>query len=382
MRVTFVLPHAGMAGGLRVLAIYASRLQLRGHRVAVVSIPQAQPDLARKVKSLLRGRGWPKNAEPEPSWFDGLGVPHRVLERVRPVADADVPDADVVIATFWTTAAPVAALAPRKGAKAIFVQGYETAPDRFDPMLDAVWQLPLRKIVVASWLADLARERFGDTNVRLVPNSVDTAQFNAPLRGKQARPTAGMLYTTIRAKGVDVAVAALERVRRQLPQLRVIAFSAERVCEQLPLPDWIEFHYRPPQDEIPRLYAGCDLWLCASRREGFHLPALEAMACRCPVVSTRMGGPKDFIEEGVNGFLVGVDDPAALAERLLAVFALDETQWQRMSDAALATASGYSWDDATTLLERALAGIVDGKPSSKDVYGIAPLAHPRPAAAR
>jgi glycosyltransferase involved in cell wall biosynthesis len=358
MRITFVLPHAGMAGGARVLAVYAERLQRRGHRVAVVSTPRPQPDLARKLKSLLRGRGWPKE-EPELSWFEGLGVPHRVLERVRPVTDADVPDADVVIATYWTTGPWVTALSPRKGAKAIFVQGYEAAPGGFDPALDAVWRLPLTKIVVASWLADLARERFGDENVHLVPNSVDTGQYNAPPRGKQARPTAGMLYATIAAKGADVAVAALERVRRRLPDLRVIAFSVDRVCAEVPLPEWIEFRYRPPQDEIPRIYARCDVWLCASRREGFSLPALEAMACRCPVVSTRMGGPADFVEEGVNGFLVPVDDPEALAERLAAVFAFDEARWKRMSDAALATAKGYTWDDATTLLERALAEIAE-----------------------
>jgi glycosyltransferase involved in cell wall biosynthesis len=358
MRITFVLPHASMAGGARVLAIYAERLQRRGHRVSVVSTPPA-PDFARRLKSLLRGRGWQSSAASEPSWFDGIGVPHRVLERVRPVTDADVPDADVVVATYWTTGPWVAALSPGKGAKAIFVQGYEVAPGRFDPALDAVWRLPLAKIVVASWLADLARERFGDENVHLVPNSVDTGQYKAPPRGKQARPTAGMLYSTSTTKGADVAAAALERVRRELPDLHAIAFSNERVAAHMPLPGWTEFHYRPAQHEIPRLYARCDVWLCASRREGFSLPTLEAMACRCPLVSTRMGGPADFVEEGVNGFLVPVDDADALAERLLGVFRLEEKQWQRMSDAALATAKGYTWDDATTLLERALAEIAE-----------------------
>jgi len=357
MRVTFVLPHAGMAGGVRVLAIHASRLQQRGHQVTVVSTPQWQPPLKRRVKSLLCGRGWPKGAEPEPSWFDGLGVAHRVLERVRPVTDADVPDADVVLATWWGTGPWVAALSPRKGAKAIFLQGYETSPGEFHPQMDAAWRLPLRKIVVASWLAALAQERFGDADAHLVPNSVDTGQFHAAERGKQARPTAGMLYTTFHAKGAAVSLAALQRVRRRLPELRVLAFGAERVSPQLPLPDWIEFHYRPTQEEIRRLYAQCDVWLCGSRREGFHLPALEAMACRCPVVSTRMGGPQDFIDEGANGFLVDVDDAAALSEGLLKIFQSEETRWKRMSDAALATATRYTWDDATSLLEAALAGI-------------------------
>jgi glycosyltransferase involved in cell wall biosynthesis len=359
MRITFVLPHAGMAGGIRVLAIYASRLQRRGHQVTVVSTPQWRPPLKRKVKSLLFGRDWPKGAEPEPSWFDGAGVTHHVIERWRPVADRDVPDADIVLATWWGTAPWVAALSPRKGAKAVFLQGYETSPGDFHPEMDAAWRLPLRKIVVASWLATLARERFGDANVHLVPNSVDTTQFHALARGKQARPTAGMLYTTFHAKGADVSLAALERVRRRLPRLRVLAFGAERVSPQLPLPDWIEFHYRPTQAQIRRLYAQCDVWLCGSRREGFHLPALEAMACRCPVVSTRMGGPMDFVDEAVNGFLVDVDDAEALAAQLLRIFESNEACWKRMSDAALATATRYTWEDATALLERALGEIVE-----------------------
>jgi glycosyltransferase involved in cell wall biosynthesis len=368
MRVTFVLPHAGIAGGIRVLALYASRLQQRGHQVTVVSTPQWQPPLRRKVKSLLCGRGWPKGAEREPSWFDGAEVTHHVIERWRPVADHDVPDADVVLATWWGTGPWVAALSPRKGAKAIFLQGYETSPGEFHPEMDAAWRLPLRKIVVASWLAALAKERFGDADVHLVPNSVDTGQFHAAERGKQARPTAGMLYTTFHAKGADVSLAALQRVRRRLPELRVLAFGAERVSPQLPLPDWIEFHYRPTQEEIRRLYAQCDVWLCGSRREGFHLPALEAMACRCPVVSTRMGGPMDLIEEGKNGFLVDVDDAETLAEGLLKIFHFEETRWKRMSAAALATAQGYTWDDATTLLERALAAIAAAKPVSSDKH--------------
>jgi glycosyltransferase involved in cell wall biosynthesis len=364
MRVTFVLPHAGMAGGIRVLAIYAGRLQRRGHQVTVVSTPQWQPPFKRKVKSLLRGRGWPKATEPEPSWFDGAGVPHRVIERWRPIADGDLPDADIVLATWWGTGPWVAALSRRKGAKAIFLQGYETSPGEFDPAMDAAWRLPLRKIVVASWLATLAKERFGDANALLVPNSVDGAQFHAPVRGMQARPTVGLLYSTFHPKGADVSLAALERVRRRLPELRVLAFGAERVSPQLPLPAWIEFHYRPAQEEMRRLYAQCDVWLCGSRREGFHLPALEAMACRCPVVSTRMGGPLDFIDEAVNGFLVDVDDDAALAAQVLRTLEMDEACWKRMSDAAFATATGYTWDDATTLLEAALAGIAAGRPIS------------------
>src|SRR4051812_18636489 len=132
MRVTFVLPHAGLSGGVRVLSIYAERLHRRGHEVTVVSQPQAKRRLSGKLKSLVRGRGWPKEEGPEPSFFDGLTVPHRVLDSARPVVDDDVPDADVVLATYWKTAQDVAALSPRKGAKAILLQGYETSPGQWE----------------------------------------------------------------------------------------------------------------------------------------------------------------------------------------------------------------------------------------------------------
>ena len=363
MRVTFVLPYAGLSGGARVLAIYADRLRRRGHEVIVFSIPLTRRSLVGKLKSLLRGRGWPRDPEPESSYFDGIGVPHHILETARPIVDDDLPDADVVLATFWATGPWVAALSPKKGAKAILLQGYETSPGREEPAIDAAWRLPLHKIAISRWLVELARDRFGDSNVHLVPNSVDTEQFHAPVRGKQAIPTVGILYATSHSKGIDVSAAALERVREQMGSLRVVAFGANPVSAELPLPDWVEFHYRPPQDEIRRIYGTCDAWLCSSRLEGFSLPLLEAMACRCPAVSTRCGGPQDFVQDGVNGYLVDVDDSAGLAERLVRVLSLDEMDWRRMSDAALATATRYTWDDATDLLERALQDVIT--PSSR-----------------
>jgi glycosyltransferase involved in cell wall biosynthesis len=358
LRITFVLPYAGLSGGIRVLAVYAERLQRLGHKVTVVSIPQARPTLTKKIKSLVHGKGWPKNPTPQPSFFDNIAVSHRVLASVRPVGDADVADADIVLATFWRTAPWVARLSPSKGAKAILLQGYEECPDQWNPEIDAAWRLPLHKIVISKWLVDLARNRFGDSNVHHVPNSVDTKQFHSPARGKQETPTVGMLYATLHLKGVDVSLAALERVRRKLPNLRVIAFGAEPISSETPLPDWVEFHFRPAQVDIPKLYGACDAWLCGSRQEGFHLPPLEAMACRCPVVSTRVGGPLDTVEQGVNGFLVDVEDSVGLGERLLEILTLKDSEWRKFSDAALATATRYTWDDATSLLVNVLHDIV------------------------
>jgi glycosyltransferase involved in cell wall biosynthesis len=352
MRVTFVLPFAGLQGGIRVVAIYAEQLKRRGHDVFVISAPPDVP-LRRKMKSLALGRGWPGSRR-QPSHFDGTSVTHRVLEQARPVVDADLPDADVVVATYYTTACAVQRLSPAKGAKALFIQGYEVDEGRPNPALDATWRMPMHKITISRWLVDLAREKFGDPVVSLVPNSVDAGQFHAVPRGKGCVPTVGLLHSNIPMKGAAAGLKALNRVAAVLPSLRVVSFGSEPPALGLRLPRFAEFHLRPPQDRLRELYAGCDVWLATSILEGFSLPLLEAMACRCPVVSTRAGGPIDIVEDGVNGYLVDVNDVNALADRALRILTLSQDRWKEMSDAAFTTATRYTWDDATERFEQAL----------------------------
>jgi glycosyltransferase involved in cell wall biosynthesis len=356
VRISFILPFAGLQGGIRVVAIYAERLKRRGHEVFLISTPLYVP-LRRKVKSFLYGRGW--RPKPEPSYFEGLGVEHRVLEQVRPVVDSDIPDADVVVATYYTTAYGVLQLSAAKGAKAIFIQNYEVEEGKPNSQLDATWRMPMHKITISKWLVDLAREKFGDTEVSHVPNSVDLDQFHAAPREKSPVPTVGLLYNSFSLKGCDTSLKALQRVASVMPSLRLVSFGAEQPGFRLRLPPYAQFHFRPRQDMLRELYAQCDVWLCGSNVEGFHLPPLEAMACRCPVVSTRVGGPMDIIEEGVNGHLVNPKDVGALADRMLRVLRLPPDQWLQMSHAAYRTATRFTWEDATDLFEQALERAIE-----------------------
>jgi glycosyltransferase involved in cell wall biosynthesis len=349
-----------LTGGDRVIAIYAERLKERGHEVFVISRPgQRPPSLRQQVKSLLKGRGWISVAKNERSHFDGVDVPHKVIDRWRPVTDADVPDADVVVATWWETAEWVANLSEAKGAKAYFIQHHEVFDYSPKDRAAATYSLPLHKITISKWLIDLMRTQYSDSNVSLVPNSVDTEQFYAPPRGKQPIPTVGMLYSQTPWKGCDVSLRAFSLAAQKLPGVRLIAFGSSDPLADLPLPAGTKYIQQPAQKEIKDIYASCDVWLCGSWSEGFHLPPLEAMACRCPVVSTRVGGPLDVLEDGVNGYLVPLGDSTALADQLVHVLTFPEAEWRVMSDAAYTTATRYTWDDATERFEAALQTAID-----------------------
>lgn len=75
------------------------------------------------------------------------------------------------------------------------------------------------------------------------------------------------------------------------------------------------------RDDVPALLSACDLLCCPSRHEPLGNVILEAFAHGAPVVAAASDGPRELIDDGVNGLLAPVDDPAALARALNRVLA-------------------------------------------------------------
>jgi len=357
MKITFILPTVDMSGGIKVVSIYAKTLSAKGHEVLLVSPPKVKQSFRNKLKSFLRGQGWPKTKSNK-SHLDGLGLNHTVLEKYRPVTDEDLPDADVVIATWWETAEWVNRLNSSKGAKVYFIQHHEVF--EFLPVIRsaATYRLPLHKIVIARWLLDIMRNEYGDNDVDLVPNSVDKKQFYAPIREKQAVPTVGFLFAYAGFKGVGVTLQVIKQLKVVIPNLRIISFGSYMPDKFPAWDDSIEFYYSPAQDKIRDLYAQCDVWITASRTEGFNLPAMEAMACRTPVISTKAGWPEEAIVNGQNGFLTEVDDVAELVTFINKLLSATNEQWKEFSQQAFQTVENSSWQASTILFERALMNAV------------------------
>jgi glycosyltransferase involved in cell wall biosynthesis len=272
-----------------------------------------------------------------------------------PITADDVPDADVVIATWWETAFDIVHFPSSKGRKFYFVQHHEVHPHLPVHISGGSYYLPLKKITISSWLVDTMRDVYDDDTAALVPNSVDRSLFFAPERARQLVPTIGLMYSTIPFKGVDLALRAVEIVRLSMPSLRIVAFGAQRPTRRLSLPEGSVFHLRPAQAKLREIYACCDVFITASRSEGFGLPILEAMACRTPVVASRTGCAEDIVIDGYNGYVVDVENPETMAARIADVLALSNPDWRAMSHAAWSSIRAYTWDDAGGLFEAAIS---------------------------
>jgi glycosyltransferase involved in cell wall biosynthesis len=150
----------------------------------------------------------------------------------------------------------------------------------------------------------------------------------------------GVVARLVREKGYPELFEATARLRRHLPQLRVAAIGPEEPDKVDALTEAdrraardIGIRFLGARDDVPRLYAGMDIVVLASRREGFPLTPMEAAAMGVPVVATDVRGCRQVVDDGTTGLLVPVGDSVALAaavERL----ATDPAARRRLGAAA------------------------------------------------
>jgi glycosyltransferase involved in cell wall biosynthesis len=70
------------------------------------------------------------------------------------------------------------------------------------------------------------------------------------------------------------------------------------------------------RERIADYYRGADVFVTATTWEGMPNTVLEAMACGLPIVGTRASGLCELVHDDLNGFLVPINDPDALAQAL------------------------------------------------------------------
>jgi glycosyltransferase involved in cell wall biosynthesis len=334
VRITFLCPHVRIAGGVRAILTYAARLTASGHQVEVVVPARSR---ARAFWRSLRGAG--------PDWMPEFRGRLVWVDRWRTNA---LPDADILLATAWQSADTVAAAPPRCGRKFYFVQHYESLYHGAPAAVDATYRLPLRKIVISTWLRDVMRERFAsEADVLVTP--VDTALFRAvTVPVATSRPRVLMLHHEYAWKGTADGFDAVARVKARVPGLHLVGFG---VSAPHGAAAYDEFHADPPQARLASIYSSCDIYLCPSWDEGLGMPPMEAMACGAALVTYDNGGCRDYARDGETALVARRRDVGDLADKLerLAVDAALRARVARAGAAFVTTA--FDWGRAVRRME-------------------------------
>jgi glycosyltransferase involved in cell wall biosynthesis len=269
------------------------------------------------------------------------------------IAARSVPDADAVVATWWSTAEAALTLPSSKGERYHLIQGYETWYG-MEERVHAAWRAPLHKIFISRWLQQCALELgVAECDTTVIPNAIDHDVFRL-LRPVEHRPLrVALLYSSLPIKGSDIGIEILQRARERVPQLtaRVAGFGAR----PRGLPRWMEYMRGATAQRLALdVYSSSAVYLCASRSEGWHLPNVEAMACGCAVVSSNLGGVLDYAVDGETALLYAAGDVAAGAGCVTQLL-LDEAGRVKLAQQALQRVQACSWDRNVDQLEALLA---------------------------
>jgi glycosyltransferase involved in cell wall biosynthesis len=93
------------------------------------------------------------------------------------------------------------------------------------------------------------------------------------------------------------------------------------------------------REGVLELFAAADASILSSGWENFPHSVVESLAVGTPVIATRAGGVAEVVEDGRNGLLVPVGDPAALADAIRRYFGDDELRATMRANAAASVAS-------------------------------------------
>jgi glycosyltransferase involved in cell wall biosynthesis len=197
-----------------------------------------------------------------------------------------------------------------------------------------------RILAVSEYTRDrlLKEQPLDPDKVVVLPNTFDAERFqihpkpNHLLQRYQLRAEQPIILTVCRLaeaeryKGYDQVLAALPKIRHTIPDVHYLIVGKGRdrsrikqLITQLDLQDCVTLTGFVPDEELCDYYNLCDVFAMPSKREGFGIVYLEAMACGKPVLGGNQDGAVDALAKGALGALVDPDDQDAIAQTLIQI---------------------------------------------------------------
>ncbi|WP_282134461.1 glycosyltransferase family 4 protein [Seonamhaeicola maritimus] len=180
--------------------------------------------------------------------------------------------------------------------------------------------------------------------LRVVYSGLNLDSFqNLPKRVKQERLSVVSVGRSHWKKGYHYALDACKLLKDKgvLFEYHIVGVGADiellYQIEDLALGAEVHLHSSQTFDQVKALIHNTDVLLLPSVEEGIANVVLEAMALKTLVVSTNCGGMEEVLTDGENGFIVPIRDSRAIAEALLSVQCMSESEYHQITDNAQKT---------------------------------------------
>jgi N-acetyl-alpha-D-glucosaminyl L-malate synthase BshA len=173
-------------------------------------------------------------------------------------------------------------------------------------------------------------------DIRVIPNFIDFNRFSLQPKDHFKKAIAPnneriLIHTSNfrKVKRTEDVIKMFQKVQDKIPSKLLMVgdgperTSNEQLCRELNICENVRFLGK--QDAIEEILSVSDLFLMPSESESFGLAALEAMACKVPIITTNAGGLPELNVDGYCGFMSNVGDIDDMAKNAIMILENDET---------------------------------------------------------
>lgn len=206
---------------------------------------------------------------------------------------------------------------------------------------------------VSEYLKQDTLKHFNITrDIKVIPNFIDLSRFNLKPREHFKKAIAPgderiLIHTSNfrKVKRISDVINVFKQVHQQIPSKLLMVgdgperVNAEKLCRDFNIGQDVRFLGK--QEAVEEILSVSDLFLMPSESESFGLAALEAMACKVPVISSNVGGLPELNKNGVTGFLNDVGDVEGMAKNALYILE-DNERLAKFKKAALKQAKTFN----------------------------------------
>jgi glycosyltransferase involved in cell wall biosynthesis len=333
LRITFVMDHMNICGGVKSILEYSNYLVKRGHQVFIVCY------------------------DPEPTWMKVQANYIQVPSEMEIVES--IPETDIIFTTFWNQI--LNCYQAQKAPVIHFEQGdtyifeFENFDQNTQEMWRNHWSVPVPIIAVSTGLAAQIEKSF-QRKPQILNYALNDEVFYPRGLDQKNSDLPRILFVGPEQwsfKGISDILSAIKIVQqsgRNIEPVWVTQIKPDSAFEGT-------LYIRPPQEIIGELYRTCDLYVCGSYFEAFGLPPLEAMTCGCAVISTCNVGVLEYAEHGKNCLLTNIGDPHDLAKAIIELLEDKELRAQ-LVQGGYETSRKYTMEIVVERIENFIYGVV------------------------
>ena len=317
----FVLPSAEISGGIMVALRHACILQDAGWNVDLIAHYAKGPvweEFGHTFSCISYADGVSENQ----SWYD------------------------LMVGTMWTTLDYIRKH-QRVGVKAYLIQNYErdfyplNDPQRLESEATYFLSKDWHYLTISRWCAEWLKEKYGQ-DAACMRNGMELERFRPAERDWQGRKIRILIEGDCAAeyKKVDESFRIAARLDPEKYEIWYMSYNAQPKEAYR----FDRFLHAVPYDQVPQVYAECDILLKSSWLESFSYPPMEMMATGGACVLVQNGGNSEYVRDGENCLTYPLGDEEA-AVRAIRRIAEDGELRKKLRENGLKTVQGRDWKE-------------------------------------